>query len=216
MITVAICDDHKMVRDALARLINQDPSISVVGTAATPESMLDVVRHHKPNVVVLDVRLEVSSGIEIARHVRQHFPKSRIVMLTSFASDEALVNSYEAGAAAFVLKSSSSEQLISTIKDVASGINLIDPDDVRSASQRLASSGYELVTSLDTTDRRIAQRIAEGWSDKQIAADVFLSLQTVRNRVSRLLTRFNKDNRTQLALLFANLDRNSRAAPKAS
>jgi len=195
-----------MVRDALARLINQDPSISVVGTAATPEAMLDVVRHHKPSVVVLDVRLEVSSGIEIARHVRQHFPKSKIVMLTSFANDEALVSSYEAGASAFVLKSGSSEQLISTIKDVASGINLIDPDEVRSASQRLASNGYELVTSLDTTDRRIAQRIAEGWSDKQIAADVFLSLQTVRNRVSRLLTRFNKDNRTQLALLFSNLD----------
>lgn len=195
-----------MVRDALARLINQDPSISVVGTAATPEAMLDVVRHHKPSVVVLDVRLEVSSGIEIARHVRQNFPKSKIVMLTSFANDEALVSSYEAGASAFLLKSGSSEQLISTIKDVASGINLIDPEDVRSASQRLASNGYELVTSLDTTDRRIAQRIAEGWSDKQIAADVFLSLQTVRNRVSRLLTRFNKDNRTQLALLFANLD----------
>lgn len=213
MITVAICEDHPMIRDALARIINQDPSLAVVGVAATPDAMLDVVRQHKPNVVVLDVRLGVSSGIEIARQVRQHHARSKIVMLTAFPSDEALVGSHEAGASAFIPKSGTSEQLVATLKSVASGGSLIDPVDVRAASQRLADAGFAEVTALDATDRRIAERIAQGWSDKQIAADVYLSLQTVRNRVSRLLSRFDKDNRTQLALMFAGLDRATAPGP---
>lgn len=195
-----------MIRDALARIINQDPSLGTVGAVATPDAMLDVVRQHKPGVAILDVRLGVSSGIEIARQIRQHHPRSRIVMLTAFPCDEYLVGSHDAGAAAFLAKSGTSEQLIATLKSVAAGANLIDPADVRAAAERLAESGYGEVTSLDATDRRIAERIAQGWSDKQIAADVYLSLQTVRNRVSRLLSRFHKDNRTQLALLFAGLD----------
>jgi DNA-binding NarL/FixJ family response regulator len=195
-----------MIRDALARIINQDPSFAVVGTAATPDGMLDVVRQHKPSVVVLDVRLGVSSGIEIARQVRQHHPRSRIVMLTAFPTDEALVGSHGAGAVAFLPKSGTTDQLIATLKAAASGANLIEPADVKAASQRLADAGLAEVSSLDATDRRIAERIAQGWSDKQIAADVYLSLQTVRNRVSRLLSRFDKDNRTQLALMFAGLN----------
>jgi NarL family two-component system response regulator LiaR len=130
-------------------------------------------------------------------------PQVKVVVLTSFNSDEALVTAYELGASAFVLKTGSSDDLIQTIRDVASGMRLINAAEVRSASESLEKRGLGLIRKLDANDRHIARLIAMGYSDKQIAETVFLGLQTVRNRVSRMLSRFDKENRTQLALFFS-------------
>ena len=114
-----------------------------------------------------------------------------------------MVAAYELGASAFVLKSGSSDGLVNTIKDVASGMKLINPAEVRTASESLEKQGLGMIRRLDANDRHIARLIALGYSDKQIAETVFLGLQTVRNRVSRMLSRFGKENRTQLALFFS-------------
>lgn len=203
MIRVAICDDHEMVREALAGVIAREEGIEVVGATDTLESTLALVDATQPEVLVVDVRLREESGLDVARAVVAKHPKTKIVVLTSFNSDEALVQAYELGASAFIMKSGSAEALVRTIKNADAGLRLINPAEVRAAAAELDKKGIGLIRDLDANDRQIARLIAMGYSDKQIAESVFLGLQTVRNRVSRLLSRFQKENRTQLALLFA-------------
>jgi DNA-binding NarL/FixJ family response regulator len=203
MIRVAICDDHRMVREALASVLAAEQEILIVGVSDTMESTRDLLDMSVPDVLVVDVRLKEESGLEVARMVRTRFPNVKIIVLTSFNSDEALVEAYEIGASAFILKSGSAEELVTTIRDVASGLKLINPGTVREAAAALEEKGTSNVRGLDSNDRQIARLISQGYSDKQISEAVFLGLQTVRNRVSRLLSRFEKENRTQLALFFA-------------
>ena len=203
MIDVAICDDHVMVREALASVISHDEGLEVVGITDSIESNRDLLQNRVPDVLVADVRLEGESGLDVARSVIAEYPHVKVIVLTSFKSDEALVAAYELGASAFVLKSGSADGLVSTIKDVAAGMNLINPAEVRSAAESLEKRGLGMIRRLDSNDRQIARLIALGYSDKQIADTVFLGLQTVRNRVSRMLSRFGKENRTQLALFFS-------------
>ena len=203
MTSVAICDDHVMVREALASVFNQEEGLRVVGISDSISSTRDLLSHEVPDVLIVDVRLDGESGLDVAKMVIAEHPQVKVVVLTSFNSDEALVTAYELGASAFVLKTGSSDDLIQTIRDVASGMRLINAAEVRSASESLEKRGLGLIRKLDANDRHIARLIAIGYSDKQIAETVFLGLQTVRNRVSRMLSRFDKENRTQLALFFS-------------
>ena len=203
MTNVAICDDHEMVREALASVIGRDEGLEVVGVSDSLATSRDLLAQGRPDVFVIDVRLEGESGLDVARMVRAEHPETKVVMLTSFNNDEALVSAYELGASAFVLKTGSADALVRTVKDVASGMRLINPTEVRNASASLDKKGIGIIRKLDANDRHIARLIALGYSDKQIAETVFLGLQTVRNRVSRMLSRFGKENRTQLALFFS-------------
>ena len=203
MTSVAICDDHVMVREALASVFNQEEGLHVVGISDSISSTRDLLSHEVPDVLIVDVRLDGESGLDVAKMVIAEHPQVKVVVLTSFNSDEALVTAYELGASAFVLKTGSSDDLIQTIRDVASGMRLINAAEVRSASELLEKRGLGLIRKLDANDRHIARLIAMGYSDKQIAETVYLGLQTVRNRVSRMLSRFDKENRTQLALFFS-------------
>ena len=203
MTNVAICDDHEMVREALASVIGRDEGLEVVGVSDSLATSRDLLAHGHPDVFVIDVRLDGESGLDVARMVRAEHPETKVVMLTSFNNDEALVSAYELGASAFVLKTGSADALVRTVKDVASGMRLINPTEVRNASASLDKKGIGIIRKLDANDRHIARLIALGYSDKQIAETVFLGLQTVRNRVSRMLSRFGKENRTQLALFFS-------------
>ena len=203
VIRVAICDDHVMVREALASVIEHEEGVHIVGISDSLASTNALIETEVPEVLVMDVRLDGESGLDVARSVVASYPDVKVVMLTSFDSDEALVSAYELGASAFILKSGSSDALVQTIRDVASGMRLINPAEVRVASETLEKRGMGILRKLDANDRHIARLIALGYSDKQIAETVYLGLQTVRNRVSRMLSRFNKDNRTQLALFFS-------------
>lgn len=204
-ISIVLCDDHDMVRDALARVLDQQAELSVVGTARDIRQALDVVATSKPDVAVVDIRLEGESGIHLAQTIRAEHPDCKVVMLTSFSSDTALVAAYELGASAFLLKSGNADELIESIKDAAAGVKRINPAEVRNAARRMEEIGVSALRECDAVDKQILKLLAEGRSDHQISNDVFLSLQTVRNRVSRLLTRFGKDNRTQLALMVSHL-----------
>lgn len=203
MTSVAICDDHVMVREALASIFDLEDGLDVVGITSSMSSTRDLLAHEVPDVLIVDVRLDGESGLDVARMVVAEHPQVKVVVLTSFNSDEALVSAYELGASAFVLKTGSSVDLIKTIRDVAAGLRLINAAEVRSASESLEKRGLGIIRKLDANDRHIARLIAMGYSDKQIAETVYLGLQTVRNRVSRMLSRFDKENRTQLALFFS-------------
>ena len=203
MTRVAICDDHVMVREALASVFNLEDGIEVVGITSSLATTRDLLARDVPDVLIVDVRLDGESGLDVARMAVAEHPELKVVVLTSFNSDEALVSAYELGASAFILKTGSSDDLIQTVRDVAAGMRLINATEVRSASESLEKRGLGIIRKLDANDRHIARLIAMGYSDKQIAETVYLGLQTVRNRVSRMLSRFDKENRTQLALFFS-------------
>lgn len=203
MTRIAICDDHVMVREALASVFNHEDGIEVVGVTSSIATTRDLLATEVPDVLIVDVRLDGESGLDVARMVVAEHPQVKVVVLTSFNSDEALVSAYELGASAFVLKTGSSDDLIQAIRDVAAGMRLINATEVRAASESLEKRGIGIIRKLDANDRHIARLIAMGYSDKQIAETVYLGLQTVRNRVSRMLSRFDKENRTQLALFFS-------------
>lgn len=208
-IRVLICDDHGMVREALARLLSVHDDIEVVAQTDSVESTERVLPEVLPDVAVLDVRLADGTGTQLARWIGQTYPSTRTIMLTSFTSDEALVQAYMAGASAFLLKNASIDVLVERIRDVHAGMSFIDPADARAAMGRLDRSGVMRLSQLDATDRQIVELISEGLSDKEISQRIHLSPQTVRNRVSRILTLLGKANRTQVAVMVASLERDA-------
>ena len=140
MIKLAICDDHEMVREALAVVLESFDGISVVGAGDSLSSLVEVMSRADPDVVLIDVRLGSESGIDAARHIHGTHPSTKIIMLTSFAGDEVLVDAFDLGASAFILKSGRPQELVETIRSVAGGAELIDEDVVETARQRLLSA----------------------------------------------------------------------------
>lgn len=137
MTTVAICDDHAMVRDALAGVLGLYPDMDVVGVAESRATLHDVVEFSHPDVAVIDIRLGDESGIDAAREMRDLSPDTKVIMLTSFSDDNFLVQAHELGACAFLLKSGTPDELVEAVRSVASGNMLILDADVDAARERL-------------------------------------------------------------------------------
>lgn len=202
---VLICDDHDMVRDALAKVLDDVDDFQVVTTCSSVE---ETIAHfeQRPNdvdVAVIDVRLQDGLGHDVTHWIKNHLPDVKIVLLTSFMDDELLVEAYTSGADAIVLKGSSTSELVEAIRDVQAHIRRIDANAAREASTRLSHSSRHKLILLDPVDREIADLIAKGLTDREIAASVHFGLQTIKNRVSKILTTVGAANRTQLAVMVA-------------
>jgi DNA-binding NarL/FixJ family response regulator len=204
-IRVLICDDHEMVREALAAVLNHEDDISVVRTTNSVTSTITSLEESSDDidVAVLDVRLGDGTGHSITQWIKSHCPAINVVLLTSFLEDQVLVDGYSSKASAIVLKGAPTQELVDAIRDVAAGMQLINPVEVRSASKRVNAIPSNVLSSLSETDREIALLISQGLTDKDIAAAVHFSVQTVKNRVSRILTQVGAANRTQLAVFVA-------------
>lgn len=200
MIRVLLCDDHELVRDSLTRVVNATDDMEVVAVVGSCAEVTETIAGCEPDVAVVDMRLGDCSGLEAMALIRARHPRCQVIFLTSFQSDRALLAAYEQGARAFLLKSIPVVEMLETIRDVASGVRRFDVDAVRSAAQHLADDGHVEFSATDDVGRRILVLLARGMSDHEIADEIGLNVQTVRNRVSRLLTLFGMHNRTQLAL----------------
>ncbi len=209
-IKVFVCDDHPIVRDALAAVLSTSEHIDVVGVASSYDEAIELLQREPIDVALLDIRLGGKSGLELARTIVENFGSCRVLFLTAFASDEVIFEASQIGAADLMDKGANSESIIERVIDVAAGRTFLGDSRVVGVTKRLSERGVLGLLSLSSTDRRIMTSLAEGKSDKQIADQVFLSPQTVRNRISRILTVLDKENRTQLALLMANLDESAR------
>lgn len=204
-IRVLICDDHEMVREALASVLNYEDDIDVLLTANSVSSAISTLEKNPDavDVAVLDVRLGDGTGHDITQWIKTHAPAINVVLLTSFLEDEILVDGYTSKASAIVLKGAPSAELVQSIRDAAAGLQLINPTQVRVAAKRLNSIPLSALSILDGTDREIAQLVSQGLTDKDIAATLHFSVQTVKNRISKILSRVGVANRTQLAVLVA-------------
>ncbi len=197
-----LLDDHELVREGIRALLESDDQIEVVGEASTAAEALARAPLAKPDVAILDVRLEEGSGIEVCRELRSASPDLICLMLTSFADDEALYASVMAGAAGYVLKQIKSRDLIEDVKKVASGASLMDPRAVARVVERIANppKTEQARSSLSPQEGRILDLIADGKTNRQIADTMFLSENTVKNYVTTLLRKLKMTSRTEAAI----------------
>lgn len=205
---VLIVDDHEVVRQGLKALIDAQDDLEVVGEA---DSVADGVRqtgYHDPDVVVMDVRLPDGTGIEACREIRSRWPKTHVLMLTSYADEEALVSAILAGASGYVLKRIDSSDLVDSIRKVGAGQSLLDPAMTDRLFRKIRGEQVEdpLLARLSPQERKILDRIAEGKTNRQIAEDLFLAEKTVKNYVSNLLSKLEMSRRSEAAAFAARLD----------
>jgi two-component system, NarL family, response regulator DevR len=206
-IRVFILDDHEMVREGIRSLLESDDDLEVVGEAATVVDAFVRLPLAKPDVAILDVRLEDGNGIEVCRDIRSAHPEIACLMLTSYADDEALYASVMAGAAGYVLKQIRGRDLIDDVKKVAGGASLMDPRAMARVVERIANppKTSTALSALSPQERRLLDFIAEGLTNRQIAEAMFLSEKTVKNYMTSLLNKLNMNNRTEAAVFATKL-----------
>jgi len=200
-ISVFLLDDHEIVRAGLRALFGASDGIEVVGEAATAAEALSRIPSVRPSVAILDVRLPDGSGIEVCREIRSSMPDIACVMLTSYADDEALFAAIMAGSAGYVLKRVGGMDLVDDVRRVAAGQSLLDPALAAQVLERLRhdSGGDPLMAGLTPQERRILDLVADGRTNRQIAAELYLAEKTVKNYVSNLLAKLGMERRTQAA-----------------
>lgn len=205
-IRVFLLDDHEVVRMGIAALIEAEPDLTVTGQADSAATAMHAVAEAKPNVAVLDVRLGDGNGIEVCREIRSEHPDVACLILTSFSSDQAIVDAAVAGAAGYVVKQVKGNDIVEAIRKVASGVKLLDEAEARLALRRLNESEFGDVNRLTPQERRIFDLIGTGHTNREIADEMFLAEKTVKNYVSNLLTKLGMSRRTEVAALAARLD----------
>jgi DNA-binding NarL/FixJ family response regulator len=202
-----VVDDHEVVRQGLVALLDRRPNFQVVAEAGTVEEALAQARHHQPDIVIMDVRLPDGSGVEACREIRADLPETRVVMLTSFPDDEAVLSAIVAGAAGYLLKQIRARDLISALEAVGRGESLLDPavtERVLARVRQIASGEiHDELAGLTPQERKILMLVAEGKTNKAIASEIFLSDKTVKNYVSSILAKLNLERRAQAAAFVA-------------
>jgi DNA-binding NarL/FixJ family response regulator len=202
-----VVDDHEVVRQGLVALLDRRAGFEVVAQAGTMAEAISAAARFEPDVVVMDVRLPDGSGIEACREIRAARPETRVVMLTSYPDEEAVLSAIIAGASGYLLKQVRGRDLVAALESVGRGDSLLDPAVTERVLQRVRTAasggGSDELSELTPQERRILMLVAEGMTNKEIASDVFLSDKTVKNYVSSILSKLNLQRRTQAAAFVA-------------
>jgi DNA-binding NarL/FixJ family response regulator len=202
-IRILIADDHEVVRIGLAALLNRQPGFRVVGEAASGKEAIRLARGLRPDVVVMDIRMPDGSGTDACRAITADAPNTPVIMLTSYADEEALFEAISAGASGYVLKRIGSDELVGAIRTVAAGQSMLDPAVTAAVLGRLRHAAHAEESGafgdLTEQERRVLARIAQGESNREIAAAMQLAEKTVRNYVSNILAKLSLASRAQAA-----------------
>ena len=204
---VMLVDDHEVVRDGIRALLVGAEDIVVCAEAGSVREAVAEAERALPDVIVMDVRLSDGSGIEATREIRANRPETKVLMLTSFADDEALFASIMAGASGYVLKQVKSGDLLRAIRAVGAGDSLLDPSVTNAVLDRLRKGKHlmkdEKLARLSPQEERILQLIAEGWTNRQIGEELRLAEKTVKNYVSSILSKLEVARRAEAAAYLA-------------
>src|SRR5687767_7418603 len=202
-----VVDDHEVVRQGLVAMLDRKPGFQVVAEAGTVAESIEMARKFRPDLVVMDVRLPDGSGIEACREIRAELPDTKVIMLTSYPDEEAVMSAIIAGASGYLLKQIRARDLVAALETVGRGESLLDPgvtEKVLDRVRRMASGGLDdELSALTAQERKILMLVAEGKTNKEIAAEVFLSDKTVKNYVSSILSKLDLERRAQAAAFIA-------------
>lgn len=201
-IRVLIVDDHNIVRDGLEALISAEEGMTVVGTANDGFDAVEKTLTHNPDVVLMDLVMPNMDGVEATIRITQQHPEARILILSSFAEDHQVFSAIKSGAAGYLLKESSSQELIRAIREIYFNNPVLQPETTRKLFKDIKQSSQKGTPENELTDREIEilKQIASGKSNQEIADELVLSERTVRTHITNILTKLNLSNRTQAAL----------------
>jgi len=207
VIKVFLVDDHEVVRRGVADLLETDPDLTVIGEASSAAQALARIPALRPDIAVLDVRLPDGNGIELCRELRSKLPELNVLMLTSYTDEEAMLNAILAGAGGYVIKDIQGLQLVSAVRDVGSGRSLLDNRAAATLMAKLRADADSTgpLSGLSERERTLLDLIGEGLTNRQISERMYLAEKTVKNYVSRLLTKLGLERRTQAAVLATRL-----------
>jgi len=192
-ICILVVDDHFMVRMGLTASLNAEPDMEVVAEAGTGEAALEAYKRHRPNVVIMDVRLPGMNGVAATAAILREFPDACILMLSTHAGEEEIYRSMQAGARGYVLKSVMREDLLRAIRDVHAGKRHLDPIVASHLAERISHR------SLTSREIEVLRMVARGWGNKEIANALNIAEVTVKLHVSHVLEKLNVKDRTEAA-----------------
>ncbi len=200
---ILVVDDHEVVRLGLRTLLSHQAGFSVVDEAGSAAEAVEKALLHRPDVVVMDIRMSGTSGIAACKEIKAQLPEVEVIMLTSYAEDEMLFEAISAGAAGYVLKQGGGEELVRAIRRVAEGDALLDPAVTQRVLERVrqATLQEQAAAFKDLTDQelRVLGLVSRGYTNKEIAKELFLGEGTVRNYVSSILSKLDLTNRAEAA-----------------
>ncbi|WP_447978655.1 response regulator transcription factor [Candidatus Nitrospira bockiana] len=206
LLDILIVDDHEIVRLGLRTMLDLVPGIRVVGEAATGQDALSQTMRLQPDLVLLDIRLPDRSGIDICRDIVATSPQTRVLFLTSFADDETVLSAVVAGAQGYVLKDATNTSLIEAIRTVGGGQSLLDPQvtthTLSFIRDRYNPAGAMPTLRLSPQEERVLRLVAEGKTNKEIAADLRLSDKTVKNYLSNIYDKLDVNRRSQATAIY--------------
>ncbi len=196
-IRILIVDDHEITRVGLRTTFEPEPDLAVVGEASNGAEALAKMAVLDPQLVLMDVRMEKMGGIEACREIKSRYPDVRILMLTSYTNEDAVISSILAGASGYLLKHLSRAELLRSIRLVAAGQTLIDANATQQALDRISQTpGWELTER----EREVLTLIARGYTNKQIADALTVTEKTARNHVSHILEKLGLSRRSEAAV----------------
>ncbi len=204
MITLLLVDDQRLMRDGLRTLLELEQDLRVAAEAENGQQALEAYRTHRPDVVLMDIRMPVMDGVEASRRLLESDPQAKIIILTTFDDDEYVFEALRAGALGYLLKDVSGAELADAIRTVAGGGALIEPSVARKVLAEFArlpgTPPQTAAASLTAREREILALIAQGLGNRQIAERLYLAEGTVKNYVSSILDKLGVADRTQAAL----------------
>ena len=197
-IRVAIADDHSLVRQGLRRYLDMAEGIEVVGEAANGQELVDLVGKEEPDIALVDIRMPEMDGLEAARKIRETHPKTGVIMLTAYDDRQFVVEAVRSGARGYVLKARDAEHLIQTVRLVAGGNMVIDPQLVVALADELsvAKDRDRKAETLTAREVEVLQLLAFGHTNKDIADQLFISPDTVKTHLEHIFEKLGASDRT--------------------
>jgi two-component system, NarL family, response regulator DevR len=206
-IRLVLVDDSEVVRTGLRTLLGTETSLEVVGEAATVASGVETVAKHKPDVVLLDIRLPDGTGIEACQQILKRVPEARVLILTSVIDDTIVDDAIRAGAHGYLLKEIDGRGLVHAIREVAAGRSILDPAVTAQVMQRVKTGGSgstrDGFASLAPQEKRVLALIAEGCTNKEVGVKLGLSEKTVKNYLSTVFEKLHVSRRAEAAVIYA-------------
>jgi len=205
-----IADDHNMVRFGLKAYIDSEDGLDVVAEASNVQEAIELAGRHKPDVVIMDVRMPDASGVDACRQIRDDHAETKVIMLTAHEDDEALFDSIVAGAVGYLIKGVPREELIRSIQSAGAGKALLDPAVAQKVLERVRrrkpDDDESKLASLSGTEERVLDLVAEGLTNKQIAERINMPYKTVKNNVSSMMGKLDVVRRSGAAAYITRLN----------
>lgn len=201
MIRLMLVDDHEMVRLGLSSFFSIQEDFEVVAEAADGEESIELALEKRPDIILMDLVMEIMDGTEATINIMKKWPEAKIIILTSFIDDEKVYPAMEAGASGYILKTSSASEIAKAIRETFNGKNYIE-DEVSTIleEKRYEDTVEHLHDRLTSRENEVVQLISKGYTNQDIADELFITLKTVKTHVSNILSKLEVEDRTQVAI----------------